>query len=193
MNERTTYLNRRGGVKHRDKWEVAVHEAGHWVFYEWLGLGNPVAASIVPVGDSAGRVSCPLGRPRTELQFRHNLLAVVAGAAAVNVVLGKRGFVEGTDFFTCWELADSIKPGCSQRNSGRHVRAAMRIAEELVRDLLWESVLTCASVLHDHRVLGREQMRDVWFTAMPEDYPWAITYRHKLQALWRRMERIADR
>jgi hypothetical protein len=106
------------------------------------------------------------------------MLAIVAGTAAVNAVIGRRGFVDGTDFFTCWELSNRANCKCV-------ILPALRVAENLVKGVLWESVLTCATILHDHHVLDREQMRDAWFAAQPDAYPWAITARREIDALWR--------
>ena len=154
----------------KELWRVAIHEAAHWIFSEWAGVGNVESVSIVPCAEdkTAGRCRAPLST-YTPQGVRLTIMMCCAGRAAENVLTGTRRSLDGTDFLRAHELA-----GGNWFHKHLVVQGAKRQVEEYIRGVLWVPILTAASLLYEAKTIEREDARDIWYCVMPEEQPWLL-------------------
>lgn len=159
------------GRSDKELWRVAVHEAAHWIFSEWAGVGNVEGVTIIPSA-AAGYVGCchtPMYSTGLPGGGRLAIMMLCAGRAAENVLTGTRRYLDGTD----WVRAHGLAGGNWFRQD-LMVNSAIRRVEEYIRTTLYVPILTAASLLYEAKTIGREDAREIWFCVQPADWPWFL-------------------
>lgn len=149
------------------RWRVAIHEAAHWAFSEYLGIGAPRLVSIRPKGDSAGRfisLRPPLPEDFSLEGRRNRLLLIVAGSVAENIFSDTRTRISGSDV----EEARQIERGHSLP-----IGVAQLVAKQLILGPLWVPIVTCAGELFLQHQLETSSAQFIWRIASPDEAPWA--------------------
>lgn len=145
-----------------DRWRVAIHEAAHAVVLHHLGLGTADSASIVPAGESLGRIS-QRNHPHSRESARKHLVMLAAGRAAENVVTGTRRFIDWTDFHKAVAIIERY--GLDQGD----LLTAHTHAEMLCAGPLFAHVGAFASILYDVVEMDRDMVFEM-LDGVPIDF-----------------------
>lgn len=153
----------------KELWRVAVHEAAHWIFSEWAGVGNVEFVTILPIGESLGTTVWARWASYTPHAVRMAIMMLAAGRAAEEILTGNRCFIDGTDFQRACELA-----GDDEVEATTIIVQAFFEVQEYIRTTLYVPILTAASLLFEAKIIGREDARGIWFCVQPDEQPWLL-------------------
>jgi cell division protease FtsH len=136
-------------------YRVAVHEGGHALVSELLKPGSVSSITIVPRGMALGFVRhAPEEDPllQTESELLMDIMVLLAGSAAEQLVFGERSTGAANDFEKAWEIARRmVMAGLSELGVVNEEAVTQQQLYDTVQRMMREAGERVERLLADHR------------------------------------------
>ncbi len=151
----------------RSDYEIAVHEAAHWLFAEWLHLDRANYVTIEEDETHRGHVNFDRGQEISTLdRCVRQAMMYLAGWAAENFFFwqgGLRALPTCRDKANFERLAERFYP-TSRNRQQQFFTACWRESNDAVRSALRTPIEATALLLVSRKILTRPELDDHWET-----------------------------